>query len=241
MRIKNLDAKQLVVYRLVEQEGSDGIWKKTLRERSCIARVDFEKIVKGLESKRIIKRFKSVTAKNKIFYILGTLDPDTQHTGGIFFTTSHDLDVEFIEIVSKYCYTYIQQRGSASVSEITMYISTSGIATVQIPREDIQKLLYTLELDAKIESFIPTSIKRDMTPFSLANVDPEIHYRPTRLQIKANGLTNTPCGTCPVSSILFFRLLAKRHDFPKKVIEKCYPGADINPINCIYLEKWLNF
>ncbi len=158
-RLKSLEPKQLVVYRLIEQEGANGIWSKTLRDRSYIAKAEFPKVIKVLEKKKLIKRFKSVTAKNKVFFIVANLDPNTQHTGGIFFDASTlDLDLEFINVVSNHCYHFILQRGSATLTDVTEHIATSGIAHVEITKDDIQKLLYTLDLDAKIESFIPTGI-----------------------------------------------------------------------------------
>ena len=63
--------------------------------------IEFNKAMKGLESKQLIKSFKSMQSKNKIFYILFELTPSEHHVGDIWVNSDMELDREFIDVLSK--------------------------------------------------------------------------------------------------------------------------------------------
>jgi len=100
--LQGLTQAQVTIYTLTEHRGKEGIWKKKLKDLSMLPEVEFNKAIKHLESKHLIKPFKSVQSKNKIFYILFDLTPSEQHSGDIWITSDMELDREFIGVISKY-------------------------------------------------------------------------------------------------------------------------------------------
>jgi DNA-directed RNA polymerase III subunit RPC6 len=67
--------------------------------------------LKALEQKNLIKSVKSVEHPTKKLYMLSELNPSAEITGGPWFTDL-ELDVEFIEELSKQCYGFILSRAS---------------------------------------------------------------------------------------------------------------------------------
>lgn len=202
--MKGLTPEQLVVYRLIEQVQREGIWAKHLRTKSSLPQPSFLKAIKVLESKKLIKAFKSVTAKNKRYYIQYNLEPASQHIGDIWYNADLDFDSEFVEVITRQCFQFIQHKGYASLDDLQLHITQSGISTIEIKKEHIQKLVDTLEYDGKVEAFIPTARKSPLGDGTL--------YRPTRIRVPENGLTATPCGICPVRKhCLIWKGLADTH------------------------------
>ena len=100
--------------------------------------------------------------------------------------------------------------GYPTLSEITQAVNKSKISGVVMKQNEMQQVLQILIWDAKIER-VP-SIKG---------------YRAVR-QVQGNdstdfgnGLTEAPCGRCPV-------------------IEICEDGGPVNARTCEYFENWLN-
>lgn len=105
-----------------------------------------------------------------------------------------------------------------TLTECTRHIHASRIATIPLVEENIQELLNVLIWDDKIEA-ITTNPARVM-------------YRAIRKSARemdiegdqggpSNGLTQVPCGACPVFDI-------------------CEEGGPVAPSNCEYFKRWLD-
>ena len=101
-------------------------------------------------------------------------------------------------------------QGYPTISEITRAINASGLSGVVMKEAEMQQLLDVLSWDGKVEE-VPSSKG----------------YRAVR-QVAAsdgtdagNGLTEAPCGRCPVFEI-------------------CEDGGPVNAKTCEYFEDWLN-
>lgn len=73
--LKGADNEEKVVYGIVEEAGNKGIWIRDIRNRSNLTQTQLNKIIKSLESKKIIKSVKTVTViiENSILQVLLSL------------------------------------------------------------------------------------------------------------------------------------------------------------------------
>ena len=100
---------QELVYALVDEAGSDGIWTKQIKMKTGLHDANFRKAIKELESKNMIQDMKSVEHPNRKMYIKANLRPSERATGGPWYTNG-DLDLPFIEVVTTICEQFILRR-----------------------------------------------------------------------------------------------------------------------------------
>uniref|UniRef100_H2YJT6 DNA-directed RNA polymerase III subunit RPC6 n=1 Tax=Ciona savignyi TaxID=51511 RepID=H2YJT6_CIOSA len=136
---------------------------------------EVNKILKNLESKKIIKAVKSVAAAKRKVYMLFNLQPDRSVTGGAWYS-EQDFESEFVEVLNQQCYKFLQQKSNnalnetnlsptatnascfASSEEILEFIAKLGISKVELSPEDIETILNTLIYDGKVQQTVaPTT------------------------------------------------------------------------------------
>ncbi|KAF7240492.1 DNA-directed RNA polymerase III subunit RPC6, partial [Varanus komodoensis] len=233
-KMKGSDNQEKLVYQIIEDAGNKGIWSRDIRYKSNLPLTEINKILKNLESKKLIKAVKSVAASKKKVYMLYNLQPDRSVTGGAWYS-DQDFESEFVEVLNQQCFKFLQtkaeaardskqspmiQRNSsfASSHEVWKYISELGISKVELSMEDIETILNTLIYDGKVEMTI--IVAKEATAGS---VDGHLKlYRSVNPIIQPTGLVRTPCGLCPV-------------------FDDCHEGGEISPSNCIYMTEWLEF
>lgn len=59
--LKYADNEEKVVYRIIEESGNKGIWIRDIRNKANLAALALNKVIKNLESKKMIKSVKTVT------------------------------------------------------------------------------------------------------------------------------------------------------------------------------------
>jgi len=68
LALKSLDEQHLIVYRIIQNAHRDGIWTKLIKQRAGAAATrTFNKVLKTLEQKKLIKSFKSITMRASDF------------------------------------------------------------------------------------------------------------------------------------------------------------------------------
>ena len=97
------DQEEKVVFKIVESSGSLGAWIRDIRAKSNLGQTQLNKVLKSLESRRLIKAVKSVNATKKKVYMLYNLEPDRSVTGGAWYS-DHDFESEFVEILNQQCF-----------------------------------------------------------------------------------------------------------------------------------------
>lgn len=215
-KLKGLAPECVLVYRLIEGTQRDGAWSKSLKMQSKLQMAQLTKAIKVLETKQLIKSFKSVLAKNKRYYILFHLEPAVEHQGGVGYGPDLEFDRNFVDTLAEQCLEFIITKSFASLEDIRNYIKDEEISHVELQPADVQKLVDTLIYDGKVEEMknpnaqVPNA-KKPTAP---------VLYRANRLRIPFNGLSAVPCGRCPVFDL-------------------CSDTGDITPANCIYLTEWL--
>ena len=86
-----------------------GIWIRDIRNKSNLGLTQVNKILKVLESKRLIKAVKSVQASKKKVYMLFDLVPDESVTGGAWYC-DQDFETEFVDVLNQHCLRFLQQK-----------------------------------------------------------------------------------------------------------------------------------
>ncbi|KAL0869091.1 hypothetical protein ABMA27_007398 [Loxostege sticticalis] len=221
--VKGADNEEKVVFNLIEEAGNKGIWIRDIRNGSNLANTQLTKVLKNLESKKLIKAVKCVNASKKKVYMLYNLEPDRSVSGGAWYQ-DQDFESEFVDILNRQCLRFLQQRADkiknnprgpiigrtqsyATAAEVQKYITDLGISNVKLEVEDVITILNTLVYDGKAES----SVYPDGSKV----------YRAIETLIPPPGLVQVPCGVCPL-------------------IHKCCSSGLVTPQDCVYMAEWLD-
>ncbi|XP_015266051.1 PREDICTED: DNA-directed RNA polymerase III subunit RPC6 isoform X3 [Gekko japonicus] len=173
-KMKGSDNQEKLVYQIIEDAGNKGIWSRDIRYKSNLPLTEINKILKNLESKKLIKAVKSVAASKKKVYMLYNLQPDRSVTGGAWYS-DQDFESEFVEVLNQQCFKFLQTK-------------------VELSMEDIETILNTLIYDGKVEMTIIAAKEG-----TVGSVDGHMKlYRAVNPIIQPTGLVRTPCGLCPV-------------------------------------------
>ena len=86
-----------------------GIWIRDIRIQSNLGLTQVNKVLKVLESKKLIKAVKSVQASKKKVYMLFDLVPDESVTGGAWYC-DQDFETEFVDVLNQHCLKFLQQK-----------------------------------------------------------------------------------------------------------------------------------
>ncbi|RDW87565.1 DNA-directed RNA polymerase III subunit Rpc34-like protein [Coleophoma crateriformis] len=108
-----------------------------------------------------------------------------------------------------------------TLSQLTLFIENSPVTSVTLPANEIQQLLDILMFDNRIEQVIagPEGVAYKAVRKSLKEM--EMEMRGEAGAGGSNGLTEAPCGRCPVFDL-------------------CEEGGPVGPSNCEYFEEWLS-
>eukprot|EP00899_Mesostigma_viride_P027464 jgi/Mesvir1/7902/Mv11833-RA.1 len=216
-KFKGLSSEDMLVYQIIQQAKNMGIWTKDLKMKSNLHQPQITKILKTLESRRLIKAVKSVASKNRKVYMLMELEPSREITGGAWYT-EQEFDAEFIHVLTDQAHAFIRSRGPVTLADIAEYVKKSQITRVELRPEDVLSIVNTLVVDGLVQERVVVSTDR-RPPFALGTT----YYVVSKVEVAASTpYTSFPCGMCPVS-------------------EECTDDGVISPANCIYLAKWLEF
>ncbi|XP_030749254.1 probable DNA-directed RNA polymerase III subunit RPC6 [Sitophilus oryzae] len=220
--VKGADNEEKIVYKIVEEAGNKGIWIRDIRFKSNLNMTQLNKVVKSLETKKLIKAVKSVSASKKKVYMLFELEPDNSVTGGAWYQ-DQDFESEFVDVLNQQCHRFlverleeatkqgggpllVRNRSYASATDVHKFISDLGISKVSLSIADIESILYTVVLDNNAER--------------ITNTNGIFLYKATNKFLTVPGLAKTTCGVC-------------------LIIDRCANTGLVNPRACPYLTEWL--
>jgi DNA-directed RNA polymerase III subunit RPC6 len=218
----DMDNDERVIYNIIQEGGCSGIWIRDIRMKSNLVNPQLNKILKNLESRKLVKAVKSVNAGKKKVYMLYNLEPDRTVTGGAWYNDT-DFDFEFVDVLNQQCLRFLQIRREnarkssdgplavqvkslCSVSDVQKFISELGISKIKLDEEDLETILKTIVYDGRAQRVLQG--------------DGSYMYRAIDVLLPPEGLVQTPCGICPV-------------------INNCSDIGKITPKTCDYLNEWL--
>jgi len=216
------DQEEKIVFKIIESSGSLGSWIRDIRAKSNLGQTQLNKVLKSLESRRLIKAVKSVNATKKKVYMLFNLEPDRSVTGGAWYS-ENDFESEFVEILNQQCYRFLfhkletskdseggplaaKSASMVTVAEVGRFISELGISKVTLKESDIEAILDTIVYDGKGER--------------CESLDGRRLYRAVQPLVPSAGLAACPCGVCPV-------------------MRQCGDRGSVTPLTCQYFVDWL--
>ena len=222
------DEEEKIVLSIIEKASNKGIWVRDIRFQSNLPQIRLNKVLKNMETKKLIKSVKSVAASKKKVYMLYDIEPDRSVTGGSWYS-GNDYETEFIEVLAQQCLRFLWEKSNTAKlcdknpvsrlnkslvtsKEVLKFISDLGISKVELSVEDIENILDTLVFDAKVEkrvSIVTTS--RESTKL----------YRYIESLSKDTGYLRIPCSVCPV-------------------YRDCNEGSPIAPSKCAYFKEWFD-
>ena len=127
------DQEEKIVFTIIEKAGNLGSWIRDIRGQSNLGQTQLTKVLKALESRKLIKVVKTVNATKKKVYMLYNLEPDHSVTGGAWYS-EQDFESEFVEILNQQCYRFLHHRLTVSQATATtagiMRMWLSGVYTV---------------------------------------------------------------------------------------------------------------
>lgn len=143
---KGADNEEKIVYSIIEEGGNKGIWIRDIRVKSNLIMTQLNKILKNLESRKLIKAVKSVNASKKKVYMLYNMEPDRTVTGGAWYQ-DQDFESEFVDILNQQSLRFLQMKlenakklnegplatkkmSCCSVKQVHVFISELGISKV---------------------------------------------------------------------------------------------------------------
>jgi DNA-directed RNA polymerase III subunit RPC6 len=144
-QLQGLDSAAITVYQVIEKAGNMGIWTRDIKNQTKIQPTALTRILKALETRRLVKPIKSVTAKTKKLYILFNLEPSKELTGGIWYSDM-EFDHEFITELRMVLLQHIRKKPMTGV-QLLEIIQQMNISKVSLELGDVLQLLNTLEHD----------------------------------------------------------------------------------------------
>jgi DNA-directed RNA polymerase III subunit RPC6 len=100
-----------LLYNTVRAAGNQGIWSKDLKKKTNLHTIVFNRTIKSLEQKQEIKAVKHVKYPTRKIYMLYSITPSSEVTGGAWYT-DQELDTDFIDSLKAACLKYIASRVS---------------------------------------------------------------------------------------------------------------------------------
>lgn len=222
----NATTEEKLLLQIIEEAGSKGIWTKEMRNKSGLNQSALTKVLKAMESKKMIKSVTSVQAAKKKMYLLYDVTPDSSLTGGPWWSNG-EFDNQFVELLHKICSQLLEKRlenarkleggplmvknGSfLSSAEILQMVTDMRISKTTLSVTDIECILDTIVYDGKAEMTIDGSGGQHSK-----------RYRMIESLIPSAGFVHIPCGVCPV-------------------INRCSTIGAVTAKTCEYFESWGN-
>lgn len=228
---------ELMVFNCIEHAGREGVWTKSIKDKTKLHQTVIQRCLKSLEGQKEIKAIKSVKHPTRKIYMLFNLQPSVEVTGGPWFTDS-EMDSEFINSLLMVVWKFICSEsfpsafeethkiqdsypsnftGYPTVKKIHRFVMTSGVVNdgTDLGEADIRKLCEVLVYDDKLErrdaGFSYKATWHSIVEAGGGPGEPTEEYDP---------YTEAPCGQCPKFSL-------------------CETEGPVNPPECLYYDEWL--
>ncbi|OAG31223.1 DNA-directed RNA polymerase III subunit RPC6 [Nematocida displodere] len=155
---KFTSSEEKIVYLLIKESTSEGIWIKDLKTKSGLHQNLITKVIKALEQRMIIKSVKSVMHNRKV-YMLYEEVPSENLGDGPWFTPEADLDTGFVEAIKSVVCEWVSAPENGKIPSFTtlpeckdvhQFIIRSGISSVPLTASDVSRILDILVYERKL-------------------------------------------------------------------------------------------
>jgi DNA-directed RNA polymerase III subunit RPC6 len=111
--------------------GQKGTWIREIKAKTSVHKTSLDKILKTLESRKLIKAVKTIANKNRKVYMLYDMMPSAEITGGPWYS-EQEFDHAFVESLSKFVFQCVATLKMASLDMLTEKVS-SGVVHCTCP------------------------------------------------------------------------------------------------------------
>jgi len=252
-------AQERLIYQHIKAADTKGIRARDLRGRTGLEKTTFSRLLRKMESRKLIKKVSSIATPKQPVYMLAELTPHKSLTGGVFYT-SNEFDRAFSEMLNKIAVKFANDRVKKAEEEhvghpLTMleescfhsrdlleHINSTGLSNEPLTESDLSQILATLVWDAKLSIVEQTSTKsgKDKDGGAKGEDDAQAaddgigNYKYKARRVPAISLP-VP-GTVRHSASVTGMLSVPCGKCP--VFDKCHVGSRISPATCIYLNNW---
>lgn len=216
--MKGLGVEDMLLYQVIGQAGNTGIWTRDIKQRTNLAQNKINKSLKALEERGLVKSVRSVQNANRKVYMLASLEPAKEITGGPWYGSDQQPDTEFIEAIRHCALEFVAKYPEGVTAErVAAFIASANISHQALTSDDLDGVLRTLQYDGLLDK----TVQDAPTP-----IDPLRQLK--KYRVAKHGIdvvqpySEIPCGVCPV-------------------MHRCHEGGPVSPERCEYFKKWLEF
>ena len=105
----SLTGDEHIIYNHIAESRTIGCWVKSLKGKTNLHATNLTKVIKSLETKRLIKTIKNVKFPTRRIYMLSELNPSEDVTGGPWFSDA-ELDVDLVEALADLAIKFVRER-----------------------------------------------------------------------------------------------------------------------------------
>mmetsp|Transcript_18525 Transcript_18525/g.18228 ORF Transcript_18525/g.18228 Transcript_18525/m.18228 type:complete len:169 (-) Transcript_18525:256-762(-) len=92
-KLRELSPEEAMIYKFIDESGNKGLWITDIKKKAGPLSSNASQIVKKLEKKGFIKGVKTIKAKNRKVWMLMSVEPSPEVTGGVLADDVFDLEL----------------------------------------------------------------------------------------------------------------------------------------------------
>lgn len=213
LKFADLPDEHRIIYKLIAESASQGIWAKELSSKSKIPAGTLARLTKTLEHRRLIKQITPAQYKTRKVWMLYELEPASELSGGSWYKDGQ-IDSDLINLLRAKTLEYLANTGEAVTAEdVQRFLASNHSLSRSI--DNIESILRTLVLDREL---LMTE------PLTTAGVHTyRLRPRSARAdEFSAIFFSQIPCISCNLR-------------------KQCSPGNSVvAPETCQYMSRWLH-
>lgn len=145
VKMKGLTTEDLLVYQTIENRERMGVWTREIKNQTGLPQAKISKSIKQLEERGLIKAIKSVQNASRKVYILSTLEPAKEITGGPWYGNDQQIDQEFVSELQNVVKQFVTQATApVSADTVCQDVARSRVFNAELGLEDVRKVLKVL-------------------------------------------------------------------------------------------------
>ncbi|UKK00483.2 DNA-directed RNA polymerase III [Theileria orientalis] len=160
-KLKLLQDFEYLVFCTIETAGNKGIWTADIRKITGLLIHQVQRAVKNLcEVARLIKPLTDIHHKNRKLFILSTLEPSIDITGGSFYLNG-EFNELLVEKLQEQIGLFLSKNIGATIDQILNYLKSSKLIQGELVEKDVYSVIKLLILENKVY----TSVKNEQNIF----------------------------------------------------------------------------